>query len=93
MLFSKEEWDAARRRVVADMTEYLRPYRTAIYEHKHDYGDGWRSGSYPRLLERVVILTKEHIAVAREQGRFSGINLTGKRISNVSLEITSLSPC
>lgn len=69
LLFTEEEWDAARRRVVAEMTEYLRPYRTAIYELKEDYGEGWGSGSYLRLESRVYILTNEHVAVAREQGK------------------------
>jgi hypothetical protein len=78
LLFSEEEWDAARRRVVADMTDYLRPYRTAIYEHKQDYGDGWGSGSYLRLLDRIVILTNEHVAVAREQGRILGHQFGGQ---------------
>jgi hypothetical protein len=78
LLFSEEEWDAARRRVVADMTDYLRPYRTAIYEHKQDYGDGWGSGSYLRLLDRIVILTNEHVAIAREQGRILGHQFDGQ---------------
>ena len=78
LLFSKEEWDVASRRVVADMTDHLRPYRTAIYEHKQDYGDGWGSGSYLRLLDRIVILTNEHVAVAREQGRILGHQFDGQ---------------
>ena len=69
LLFTEEEWDAASRLVVAEMTEYLRPYRTAIYDLKKDYGEGWGSGSYLRLGDRVHILTNEHVAVAREQGK------------------------
>ena len=78
LLFSEEEWDATCRRVVADMTDYLRPYRTAIYEHKQDYGEGWGSGSYLRLLDRIVILSNEHVAVARKRGRILGYQFDGQ---------------
>jgi hypothetical protein len=74
LLFTKEEWTAAMPGVVEAMTGYLRPYRTAIYEHKCDedgreYGDGWGSGSYLRLGDRVFILTNQHVACARRNGR------------------------
>jgi hypothetical protein len=69
LLFSKEEWDAAVPRVVAGMTDHLRPHRTAIYDLKEDYGEGWGSGSYLRLGDRVFILSNEHVARAREQGK------------------------
>lgn len=69
LLFSKKEWDAAVPGVVREMTEYLRAYRTAIYDLKHDYGEGWGSGSYLRLKDRIFILTNEHVACAREPGR------------------------
>lgn len=78
LLFSREEWDAAVSRVVADMTDYLRPYRAAIYEDKQDHGVGWGSGSYLRLRDRIVILTNEHVAVAREQGRILGHQFDGQ---------------
>jgi hypothetical protein len=69
LLFSKEEWTAQSRRVVTEMTDYLRPYRTAIYEHKEDHGVGWGSGSYMRLGDRVVILTNQHVVAARAEGK------------------------
>ncbi len=78
LLFSEEEWDAARRRVVDDMTAYIRPYRTAIYEHKQDHAAGWGSGSYLRLCDRVAILTNEHVAVAREQERMLAHQFDGQ---------------
>src|SRR6185369_5445901 len=43
-------------------------YRTPIYKHCDTYGEGWGSGSYLRLGDRVFILTNEHVAAAREQG-------------------------
>jgi Trypsin-like peptidase domain len=56
--------------VEADMTQYLRPYLTAIYEHKQDHGVRWGSGSYLRLGDdRVVVLTNQHVAAARRVGR------------------------
>ncbi len=74
LVFTEQEWDAVLPNVVAEVTEYLRPYRTAIYEHKQDkygnsYGDGWGSGSYLRLGARVVILTNQHVACVREDKR------------------------
>lgn len=69
LLFTEAEWNAAIPGVVAAMTSYLRPYRTAIYEHKGDYGEGWGSGSYLRLGDRVFMLTNQHVAYAREGGR------------------------
>jgi hypothetical protein len=68
LLFTEKEWDAAMPGVVKAMTEYLRPYRTPIYKHYDTYGDGWGSGSYLRLGDKVFILTNEHVAAAREQG-------------------------
>ena len=68
LLFTEKEWNAAMPGVVKAMTEYLRPYRTPIYKHYDTYGDGWGSGSYMRLGDKVFILTNEHVAAAREQG-------------------------
>lgn len=71
LLFTKEEWDAAAPTVVTKMTNFLSPYRTAIYEHipangnQDEYGQGWGSGSYIRIGNRVFILTNEHVADAR----------------------------
>lgn len=69
LLFTEEEWNAAVPGVVAAMTDYLRPYRSAVFEHKGDHGQGWGSGSYLRLGDRVFILTNQHVACAREKGR------------------------
>ncbi|MCC7436185.1 MAG: hypothetical protein IT363_16030 [Methanoregulaceae archaeon] len=74
LLFTEEEWNAAVPGVVKDMTAHLRPFRTAIYEHKRDadgaeYGNGWGSGSYLRLGPRVFILTNQHVAQVSAEGR------------------------
>ena len=83
LLFTEEEWNAAMPGVVKAMTDYLRPYRTAIYEHMRDedgqeYGDGWGSGSYLRLGDRVFILTNQHVACARGEGRILGYQFDGQ---------------
>lgn len=67
-LFTEDEWNAAMPSVVTSMTDYLRPFRTAIYEDRGDHGVGWGSGSYIRLGDDVFILTNEHVAIAREEG-------------------------
>jgi hypothetical protein len=68
-LFTEDEWNAAMPGVVASMTDYLRPFCTAIYEDRGDHGVGWGSGSYLRLGDDVFILTNEHVAIAREQDK------------------------
>ena len=69
LLFTEAEWNAAMPGVVANMTEYLRPYRTAIYEHRDTYGEGWGSGSFLRLGSTVFILTNEHVSRVRAQDK------------------------
>lgn len=75
LLFTKDEWSAAIPKVVEEMTAYLRPYRTAIYEHHaasgddEEHGTGWGSGSYLRLGDKVFILTNEHVSCVRRQNR------------------------
>src|SRR5580658_573911 len=68
LLFTEKEWNTAMPGLVRAMTEYLRPYRTPIYKHYDTYGEGWGSGSYLHLGDKVFILTNEHVAAAREQG-------------------------
>jgi hypothetical protein len=82
LLFTEEEWNAAIPGVVKAMTDYLRPYRVAITEHKQDddgqnYGDGWGSGSFLRLGDKVYILTNQHVACTREEGRVLGYQFDG----------------
>jgi hypothetical protein len=74
LIFTEEEWTEAIPKVVAAMTDYLRPYRTAIYEHERDeqgreHGKGWGSGSYLRLGDSVFVLTNEHVACIRKESR------------------------
>lgn len=83
LVFTKEEWETALPQVVKEMTEYLRPYRTAVYEHKQDelgksYGDGWGSGSYLRLGTRVFILTNQHVACVRKASRVLAYQFDGQ---------------
>ncbi|MGJ7500313.1 hypothetical protein ACSFBF_08125 [Variovorax sp. ZT5P49] len=78
MLFTEDEWNAAIPGVVAAMTDFLHPYRTAIYEHKGEYGEGWGSGSFLRLGDKVFILTNQHIARIREESRMLAYQLDGQ---------------
>ena len=83
LLFTEAEWNASAPQVVAAMTEYLRPYRTAIYDLNLDDGNGWGSGSYLRLLDNVFILTNEHVADdknPKRTGEFLGHQLGGQDI-------------
>ena len=84
LLFTEAEWNVAILHVVKTMTDYLRPYRTAIYEHKRDeqgseYGKGWGSGSYLCLGDRVFILTNQHIACIRAESRVLGYQFDGQQ--------------
>lgn len=78
LLFTEAEWNAAIPGVVAAMTDYLRPYRTAIYEHKGEYGEGWGSGSFLRLGDKVFILTNQHVACIREESRVLAYQFDGQ---------------
>jgi hypothetical protein len=69
LLFTKEEWDTAMPMVVEAMTTYLKTYRAPIFEDFGDHCDGWGSGSYLQVAERVFILTNEHVARARREER------------------------
>lgn len=64
--------------LVVDMTAYLRPYRTAVYEDFGDHGEGWGSGSYLRLGNAVYILTNEHVSTVRQDNRFLGYQFDGQ---------------
>jgi len=78
LLFTETEWNAAMPRVAAAMTAYLRQYRTAIYEHRDDYGQGWGSGSYLRLGSRIFILTNEHVAHVRARQKTLAYQFDGQ---------------
>jgi hypothetical protein len=51
------------------MTEYLKPYRAPIFKDLGSHAEGWGSGSYLQLGNQVFILTNEHVAAAREDGK------------------------
>jgi hypothetical protein len=84
LLFTETEWNEAMLNVVADITAYLRPYRTAIYKHRQDeedgpgHGEGWGSGSYLRLGSDFFILTNQHIACIREEARVLAYQFDGQ---------------
>jgi hypothetical protein len=83
LLFIEAEWNASASQVVAAMTEYLRPYRTEIYDLNLDDGNGWGSGSYLRLLDNIFLLTNEHVADdknPKRTGEFLGHQLGGQDI-------------
>ncbi|POM13930.1 Uncharacterised protein [Burkholderia cepacia] len=60
------------------MTAYLQQYRTAVYEHIDDHGEGWGSGSYLRLGNQTFILTNEHVAQVRSDERTLAYQLKGQ---------------
>lgn len=39
LLFSKEEWEAAMPKLTADMTAYLKQYRTPVFIDRGDHGE------------------------------------------------------
>ena len=67
LLFTETEWTDALPGVVESMTEFLRPYRTAVYRDYGTHGEGWGSGSYVRIEGKIFIVTNHHVAAAREQ--------------------------
>ena len=69
LLFTEDEWNQSVPQVVADMTDFLRKYRTPVFEDFGDHGAGWGSGSYLELAGRIFILTNEHVAHVRHDGR------------------------
>ncbi len=81
LLFTEAEWNSAVPQVAAAMTDYLCPYRTAIYDLDLDWGTGWGSGSYLRLVNDIFILTNEHVvdeANPKRTGKFLGYQLGGQ---------------
>lgn len=78
LLFTQDEWDAAIPDVVKAMTDFLRPYRTPIYEDCDGYGDGWGSGAYIQLGEQVFILTNEHVSCVRDKGKILAYQFDGQ---------------
>jgi Trypsin-like peptidase domain len=67
LLFTEAEWNDALPGVVEEVSKFLSPYRTAIYQDHETHGEGWGSGSYVRLNGKVFILTNYHVAAARQQ--------------------------
>lgn len=78
LLFTEAEWKAALPSVVADMTAYLRPYRTAVYEDFGDHGQSWGSGSYISVGDAVHILTNEHVSTVRHDKRHLAYQFDGQ---------------
>ncbi len=73
MLFTEKEWYDAIPDLTKSMTNYLRPYRTGVFEHftndVDEWGAGWGSGSYLRLSDKVYVLTNEHVSSVIRDGR------------------------
>jgi hypothetical protein len=61
LLFTKDEWDAAMPLVAEATTSHLKPYRAPVFEHLEDHCEGWGSGSYLQLANRIFILTNAHV--------------------------------
>jgi hypothetical protein len=81
LAFTEEEWGAAMPRVVADMKAFLSVYRTPVFEDFGDHGDGWGTGSYIRLEDRIFVLTNAHVATVRRDDR----NLLHQLLNNDNL--------
>jgi hypothetical protein len=75
LLFSKEEWEAAMPKLTADMTAYLKQYRTPVFIDRGDHGEPWGSGSFVEVGNRRFVLTNEHVARARRNGEQLGVRL------------------
>jgi hypothetical protein len=73
LLFTEKEWNDAMPDLTKSMTDYLRPYRTGVFEHftndGDEWGEGWGSGSYLRLGDTVHVLTNEHVSSVIRDGR------------------------
>lgn len=72
LLFTEDEWNRSIPQVVKDMTEFLRQYRAPVFEDFGDHGAGWGSGAYLELAGQIFILTNEHVARVRNDGRHLG---------------------
>lgn len=75
LLFSEEEWEAAMPKLTADMTAYLKQYRTPVFIDRGDYGESWGSGSFVEVGSSRFVLTNEHVARARRTGERLGVRL------------------
>lgn len=76
LLFSKEEWEAAMSTLTAEMTDYLKKYRTPVFIDHGDHGQAGGSGAFIELAGRKYVLTNEHVARLRRSNqlgfRFDG---------------------
>src|SRR5271156_700320 len=73
LLFSKEDWEAAMPKLTADMTAYLKQYRTPVFIDRGDHGEPWGSGSFVEVGNNRFVLTNEHVARARRSGERLGV--------------------
>jgi hypothetical protein len=73
LLFTEKEWNDAMPDLTKSMTDYLRPYRTGVFEHftndGDEWGEGWGNGSYLRVGDTVHVLTNEHVSSVIRDGR------------------------
>jgi hypothetical protein len=76
--FSQTKWSNAFPQVTADMHAFLTPYRAPVYEDLGTYGQGWGSGSYVQVKDRLFILTNEHVSEVKRHGRKLAHQLDGQ---------------
>lgn len=73
LLFTEKEWNDAMPGLTKSMSDYLRPYRTGVFEHftndGSEWAKGWGSGSYLRVGDSVHVLTNEHVSSVMRAGR------------------------
>ncbi|TWW52756.1 hypothetical protein FSC46_00935 [Pseudomonas aeruginosa] len=73
LLFTEKEWNDAMPDLTNSMAEYLRPYRSGVFESftndGEEWGEGWGSGSYLRVGETVYVLTNKHVSSVIRDGR------------------------
>lgn len=67
LLFTEDEWNSAVPAVVRDLRDYLAHRRAPIFKDHGNYGEGWGSGSFLQLGNKVFILTNEHVANVRSK--------------------------
>uniref|UniRef100_B0T9I0 Peptidase S1 and S6 chymotrypsin/Hap n=1 Tax=Caulobacter sp. (strain K31) TaxID=366602 RepID=B0T9I0_CAUSK len=73
LLFTEAEWTAVMPKVCAEMTDYLRRYRTPVFIDHGDHGSPHGSGSFLEVAGRKFVLTNEHVAAAKRKGNPLGV--------------------
>ena len=89
LLFSKEEWEAATPKLTADMTAYLKQYRTPVFIDRGDHGLGEDD---VESLERAIAAIQHQLHPGVRPFRLA-LNSVTKALSEASLaDVKALEP-